>query len=204
MAQQAPTVEELLQLIQTLQAEVQTLQAANANAATQVAANVTQGLAPAAVVFADTPSTLSVEDIIDYKTKQGSAIFENGSKALDDKALTDGFSMSMSQSVVFTEALQRKCNVTGWNQGTKGICSYINKDGKTIDLIKQYGQIDEATLKTQCEKFCKAGQPDAQSRAKQNNTMMAICLMKSLTAAAQAKLLACRSEFTFDGVEYAP
>jgi len=34
--------------------------------------------------------------------------------------------------------------------------------------------------------------------------MMAICLMKTLTAGAQAKLLACRSEFTFDDVEYAP
>lgn len=189
-------MEELLQLIQTLQGQVQTLQAANA------AANVAP--APAPVVFADTPSTLSVQDIIDYKTKQGSAIFENGCKALDDKALTDGFNMSMSQSVVFVEALQRKCSVTGWNQGAKGITSFTNREGKTIDLIKQYGQIDEATLKEQCERFCKPGGADAQTRAKQNNTMMAICLMKTLTATAQAKLLACRSEFTFDDVEYAP
>jgi hypothetical protein len=199
MAEQ-PSVAELLQLIQTLQGQVQALQATNANA--NAAAVAPQGTAP--VVFADTPSTLSVEDIIDYKTKQGSQIFENGCKALDDKALTDGFNMSMSQSVVFVEALQRKCSVMGWNQGTKGITSFINKDGKTIDLIKQYGQIDEATLKTQCETFCKPGQANAQTRAKQNNTMMAICLMKTLTAGAQAKLLACRSEFTFDDVEYAP
>ncbi len=33
---------------------------------------------------------------------------------------------------------------------------------------------------------------------------MCICLSKSLTAAAQAKLLACRSEFTFDNVKYGP
>jgi hypothetical protein len=99
------------------------------------------------VVFADTPSALGVDDIIDYKTKQGNTIFERGCQALDDKALTDGFSMSMTQSVVFVEALLRKCTLMGWNQGTKQITSFVNRDGKTIDIIKQYGQIDEATLK---------------------------------------------------------
>jgi hypothetical protein len=198
MAANVPTIEELLALVQTLQAQVNALTAA-APAAPNVIA------APAApVVFADTPSTLGVEDIIDYKTKQGNAIFERGCQALDDKALTDGFSMSMSQSVVFVEALQRKCTLMGWNQGTKQITSFINRDGKIIDIVKQYGQIDEATLKAQCETFCKPGAANAQSRAKQNNTMMCICLGKSLTAAAQAKLLAHRSEFTFDDVEYAP
>ena len=91
MAQQPPTMEQLLQLIQTLQAEVQTLQAGAANASNVAPANVQA--APAAVVFADTPSTLGVDNIINYKTKQGNAIFENGCKALDDKALTDGFNM---------------------------------------------------------------------------------------------------------------
>ena len=33
---------------------------------------------------------------------------------------------------------------------------------------------------------------------------MCACLSKTLTASAQAKLLACHSEFTFDGIEYAP
>jgi hypothetical protein len=34
--------------------------------------------------------------------------------------------------------------------------------------------------------------------------MMSICLAKSLTADAQARLLTYRNEYTFDGVEYAP
>ena len=112
--------------------------------------------------------------------------------------------MSMNQSVIFVEALHCKATQMGWNQGSKQITSFVNCDGRNIDIIKQYGQIDEATLKTQCEHFCKAGEADAQSRAKQNNTMMCACLSKTLTASAQAKLLACRSEFTFDGVEYSP
>jgi hypothetical protein len=190
-----PTVEELMTLIQNLQGQVAALTQAQANA---LNAN------PAPVAFADTPGTLGVEAIIDYKTKQGTAIYDKGCEPLDDKALTDGFDMSLNQTVVFVEALHRKATQMGWNQGTKNITSFINRDGKTIDIIKEYGQIDEATLKTQCERFCKVGGVDAQTRAKQNNTMMHSCLSKTLTASAQAKLLNCRDEYIFDGVEYAP
>ncbi len=38
----------------------------------------------------------------------------------------------------------------------------------------------------------------------QNNTMMGICLAKSLTADAQARLLTYQNKYTFDGVEYTP
>jgi len=55
-----------------------------------------------------------------------------------------------------------------------------------------------------CERFCKAGEADATSRAKQNNDMFAACLGKSLKAEAQARLLTYCNEYTFDGVEYAP
>jgi hypothetical protein len=92
----------------------------------------------------------------------------------------------------------------GWNAGSKQITTFTNRSGKAVDIIKQYGQIDEVTLKTACERFCKAGEVDAESRSKQNNSMLAVCLGKSLTAEAQARLLTYRSEYTFDGVEYAP
>jgi hypothetical protein len=60
MATNVPTIKELLALVQTLQAQVTALTAA-APAAPNVVA------APAApVVFADTPSTLGVDEIIDY------------------------------------------------------------------------------------------------------------------------------------------
>ena len=196
MAANAPTLDELLALVQTLQAQVTALTAAPPIAAAPPA--------PTPVVFADTPNVLEVDEVIDYSTKRGSAIYEKGIQALDDKALTDGFAMTQSQTVVFTEALQNKCTQMGWNQGARQITSFVNREGKTIDIIKNYGQIDELTLKMQCENFCKPGEANAQTRAKQNNTMMCACLSKSLTADAKAKLLAHRSDFTFDGVEYAP
>ena len=155
----------------------------------------------APAVFADTPNTLEVENITDYKTNHGASIYEQGCQALDNKALTEGFSMSINRSVIFVEALHCKASQMGWNQGSKQITSFVNRDGKTIDFIKEYGQINKVTLKTQYEQFCKAGEADAQSRAKQNNTMVCICLGKSLTISTQAKLLACHTKFTFDGVE---
>ena len=73
-----------------------------------------------------------------------------------------------------------------------------------MDIIKCYGQIDEATLKTACERFCKTGKGYAESCTKQNNTMMSMCLNKLLTATAKASLLTYRAEYTFDDIEYAP
>ena len=120
MAAPAPTVEQLLAQIQALQGQVNALvAAANAAPAAPVAA------APA--VFAATPNTLGVEDIIDYKTKHGLSIYERGCQALDDKALTEGFSMSLSQSVVFVEAFHNKATQMGWNQGSKAITSFTTE-----------------------------------------------------------------------------
>ncbi len=60
------------------------------------------------------------------------------------------------------------------------------------------------TFRTACERFCKAGKANAKSRARQNNTMMGICLLKLLTAEAQACLLTYRKDYLIDEVECAP
>ncbi len=112
--------------------------------------------------------------------------------------------MTTDQTVVFVEAVSRRATAMGWNKGTKQITTFTKRGGTPVDLIKCYGQVDEATLKIACERFCKAGDADAKSHAKQNNMMMAICLASSLTAEAQTRLLTYRNEHTFDGVEYAP
>ncbi len=136
--------------------------------------------------------------------KRGSSIYEQGCKTLDNKALTDGFGMTPNQMVVFVVSLTHCATAMGWNTGSKQITTFTNCSGKIVDIIKEYGQIDELTLTSACEHFCKAAEVDAESWAKQNNTMLAICLGKSLTAEAQARLLTYRNEYTFDGVEYAP
>jgi hypothetical protein len=74
-------------------------------------------------------------------------------------------------------------------QVLQAITTFTNSSGVAINIIKSYGQIDKVMLKTACEKFCKAGEVNAESRAKQNNTMISMCLNNSLTATAKASLL---------------
>jgi hypothetical protein len=198
MATPAPTTAELMAIINTLQAQIVAFQ----NAAPAAAAAPPAGAAT--VVFADTPQMLGANDLIDYLTKQGSTIFEQGCKPLNDKALTNSFAMTLNQTVIYIKAFHRRATMMGWNQGAMQITSFANSASRQVDIIKSYGQIDKATLKSVCERFCKPGEVHFQTRAKQNNTMMSICLAKSLTADAQARLLTYRNKYTFDGVQYAP
>ena len=93
MAAPAPTVTDLQALIQALQAQNALLQAALS------AAPITG--AAAVVTFADTPQTLNADDLLDYSTKRGSSIYEQGCKALDNKALAGDFGMTTDQMVDF-------------------------------------------------------------------------------------------------------
>jgi len=198
------TPAELEALVIQLQGEILALQAAAASAPTAAPAATTTTTALSVVVFADTPQTLGAEDLIDYSLKRGSEICKQRIAPLDDKSLTDGFNMTTNQTVVFTEAFLSRATAMGWNKGSKQITTFTNSSGASIDIIKSYGQIDEATLKTACKRFCKAGEADAKSRAKQNNKMMSMCLNKLFTASAKASLLTYRNEYSFDGMEYAP
>ncbi len=147
---------------------------------------------------------MGTNELINYLSKRGSDIYKQGNAPLDNKALTNGFNMTAGQTIVFNEAFLNRATAMGWNKGSKQTTTFTNSSGVAVDIIKSYGQINKATLKTVCERFCKAGQVDAESCAKQNNTMMCMCLNKLLTASVKASLLTYHSKYTFDGVEYSP
>ncbi len=65
MANPAPTIADLQALIQTLQGQVAALQN------TAPAATAAPAAATTTVVFAKTPQTLGVDDLIDYSMKRG-------------------------------------------------------------------------------------------------------------------------------------
>jgi hypothetical protein len=83
MAALAPTVADLQAFIQALQAQTALLQAALSAAPVVSSAAV--------IAFADTPQMLNADDLLDYLTKRGSSIYEQGCKALDDKAHAGSF-----------------------------------------------------------------------------------------------------------------
>jgi hypothetical protein len=151
MANQQPTVQELPALIQALQAQVQALQ----NAAPAIQAAPAAAAAP--VVFADTPQMLGVDNLIDYLMKRGQLIYNQGCKALDNKALTNGFNMIPNKIAVFVEAFQCHANAMGRTKGTKQITAFTNRDGKSID-IKNYAKSMRPRSKLHVSNFCKAGE----------------------------------------------
>jgi len=179
--------------IATLEAENTTLTAANMTLTAQVqnlpggaaAGGAAGGGAGAAtlVPFAATPAMVNHQDLINYSTKVGTTIYNEGCKKL-----TTEFDMKSSGTVVYTTELQAKCVKMGWHMGTQQIINFTNAAGSTINIVHQYGQIDMVTLQTQCEVFCKNTGTLFQARARQNNTMMSKCIMKTLTLAARVRL----------------
>jgi hypothetical protein len=151
MVAPTPTTAELMAIITTLQAQIVALQ----NPAPAAAAAPPAGAAT--VVFTDTPQMLGTNDLIDYLTKRGSTIFEQRCKPHDDKALTNGFAMTPNQTIIFIKAFHHQATTMGWNQGTRQIIFFANSARCQIDIIKSYGQINKATLKSVCERFCKPG-----------------------------------------------
>ena len=134
-----------------LTGQVTTLAAAAA--AAPAAATVAAGAAPhAAIMFAMTPAMLRHEDIIDYSSKTGTMIYEDGCESL-----TTPFKMKSSSTLIYITKLQAKSNRMGWHVGTQQITKFANDSGTMINIISEYGQISMAKLQTECKDFLKAG-----------------------------------------------
>ena len=185
MAGNAPSNAELAQQIAALTAVVTNL--ANAIAGNQIPAAAAAPPA-AAVTFATSPGVAAVEELIDYTTKHGASLYEQGTKALGTP-----FSMKATQVVIFEKELQDRASMMGWDKGAQNILEFTNKDGRQISLIAEYGQIDAETLKTACESFITGINSD--KRAAQNNEQMWRCLYSSLTEEAKATLLTYKKDY---------
>jgi hypothetical protein len=195
--------------IATLEAENTTLTAANMTLMAQVqnllkgtaAGSTAGGGAGAAplVTFVATPAMVNHQDLINYSTKVGTTIHNEGCKKL-----TTEFDMKSSGTVIYTTELQAKCVKMGWHMGTQQIINFTNAAGSTINIVHQYEQINTATLQAQCKVFCKSTGALLQARARQNNTMMSKCIMKTLTPAARVRLLPFQGDYKVDNVIYAP
>jgi hypothetical protein len=227
MAANGPTAQDVLDQLNALRAEVTTLQQENTTLQGEVLA-LTRAAAAAgagggggsqgaraggqqqagqgggqqrAATFALTPATTDLTGLIDYASKLGQSIYKQGCDKLTNN---EGFPMTPATTVTFVKALENRCSIIGWNEGAQNITKFINANQVMIDIVRQYGQIAEADLKSSCEDFCKAGGTRFQGRATQNNHMMAQCLKKSLTVAALARLEPYQSQYLFDGVKYGP
>jgi hypothetical protein len=192
-----------------LEAENTTLTTASTNLTAQVA-NLSGGTAAGSaagggagdtplVTSAATPAMVNHQDLINYTMKVGMMIYDKGCNKL-----TTEFDMKSSRTIVYTTKLQAKCIKMGWHMCTQQIINFINAIGSTINDVHQYGQINAATLQAKCKVFCKSTGALFQARARQNNTMMSKCIMKTLTPAARVRLLPFQGEYEIDDIIYTP
>jgi hypothetical protein len=137
--------------IATLEAENTTLTAANTTLTAQVqnfpggaaAGGAAGGVAGATtpVPFGATLAMVNHEDLINYSTKVGTTIYNEGCEKL-----TAEFNMKLSGTIVYTTKLQAKCVKMGWHMGTQQIINFTNATSSTINVVHQYGQINMVTL----------------------------------------------------------
>ena len=195
MANQPPTTAELAQQVADLTNLVTNLTNAVATIVPAVGAppggaGTATGTAPTAT-FAKSPGLADVDQLIDYKTKRGTALFEQGSKAL-----ATPFDLKQDQIVIFEKELEDRASVMGWNEGTQNITVFKNAANNNIDIIREYGQIDETTLKNECMDFISGAR--STQRAAQNNELMWRCIYETLTEDAKATLLTYASSYTVE------
>jgi hypothetical protein len=132
----------------------------------------------------------AVKELINYTTKHGANLYEQGIKALGTP-----FSMKASQVVIFEKELQDRASMMGWDKDTQNILKFTNKDGRQISLIAKYSQIDADTLKTGCDPFILTTGINSDKCAAQNNKQMWHCLYNSLTEEAKAMLLTYQKDY---------
>ncbi len=84
--------------------------------------------------------------------------------------------MTPATTMAFVKAFKNRFTIMGWNQGIQGITKFTNQNNIVINIVRNYGQINEANLWAGCKVCCKHGGAKVQQRVAQNNHMMAQCL----------------------------
>ena len=151
------------------------------------------GQAPAPATFATTPGTNKVTDLIDYATRYGASLYEEGAKGLYDST-EEKFDLDNLKAVSFQREVKARVEKMGWNNPDQGITTYL-VDGSTFDLIEDYGRISMQEIQSQSEPFYLNGGAKSQSRAAQNNAMMTQMLLKSLTQGAKDQVAVYKDEY---------
>ena len=114
MTNQAPTNAELAQQIANLTTVV-------ANLAQAIGAGGAGG-AGGAPSFATSPGVADADQLIDYTTKRGASLYEQGTKAL-----ATPFDLKSNQVVIFQKELKDRASMMGWNQGNQGITQFTTR-----------------------------------------------------------------------------
>jgi hypothetical protein len=143
MAQQPPSLEDILgqvgapqgqltalqQVNQNLQNQLNTIQSALPQPADGDSAGAGVALAPLPgganhTMFSLMPTTTNLEGLIDYSSKLGQSIYKQGCEKLTKD---EGFQMTPSTTAAFVKTFENRCSIMVWNQGAMGITKFPNQ-----------------------------------------------------------------------------
>ena len=151
--------------------------------------------APAAVTFATTPGTYSVTDLIDYSTRTGTNLYEQGTKSL--YADEEKFGLQNEKAPAFMREVKARVKRMGWDNDTQGITTYLI-DGENVDLIENYGLIPMGEIRDQSKPWYEHNGAQVNQRAAQNNAQMFEMLMNSISSTAKDQVAVYKDEYMLD------
>lgn len=147
-----------------------------------------------AAAFGLTPGRTNPDDIIDYSTKVGIAIWDKATAALNND-----FDVESSQVQQLIEDLSARANAAGWNEGNGDIITIPDIAGNNHNLITNYGQLTRTEIRTRGDAYM--GQ---NGRRAQNAIQMYYTLDATLTQRGWNKLRAESSEYQIGGEYHGP
>jgi hypothetical protein len=96
--------------------------------------------------LATTPGTHTVANIIDYSTRTGTALYEQGIKRLYEDE--EKFNLQNEKAPVFIRDVKLRVEKMGWDHDVQGITTYL-VDNERVDLIENYGLIPMREIQDQ-------------------------------------------------------
>jgi hypothetical protein len=155
MAQQPPSLEDILSQVTALQGQLTTPEQVNqdlqnqlnaiqntlphpagrAGAGAGVAWAPLPGGAPP-TAFSLTPATTNLVGLIDYSSKLGQCIYKQGCKKLIND---EGFQKMPSSTAAFVRTFENHCSIIGWKQGAMGIPSFPTSKASPSTMSRVMG-----------------------------------------------------------------
>jgi hypothetical protein len=144
------------------------------------------------VPFALTPAR-ATDEVIDYRSKQGSSIWDKGKAKLSGEP----FDCTPEGLRDFLELLQTRGGEMGWDTSVLGIPDdYNDMTGPSKDYLDHYGSITLEHLKKCAETYV-----NASSRAAQDSYMMFKCIHDSLSKIGRDKVTLYKKDYIIGGTE---
>ena len=182
----AAVADDVANLTAAVQALNQAFQATNNNVA-NIIANWPGGNANAPV-FALSPGTAAIDDLINYSTKHGIQLYKTGCSSLPTS-----FGMNATGVLLFQREMLDRVKAMGWDSAVQGVITFANADGDMINVITDFGRISHASILAGADRFINGAQRN--QRAAQNNHMMGHSITSTILAEKRSQLLAYKSRY---------